>query len=82
MELVARPCATIGAMWVPSGEVDAGFPPQHVWNGRAVDIRIQNADFRPFSRQRKREVHGGRRFTHPPLPELTAMMFFTPLTPG
>ncbi len=40
------------------------FCPQHVWNGRAVDIRIQNADFRPFCRQRKRQVNGGRRFTH------------------
>ena len=43
------------------------FSTQHVRNGRAINIRIQNADFRPFCRQRKRQVHGGRRFTHPTL---------------
>jgi hypothetical protein len=36
----------------------------------------------PFRCQRQRQVDGGGGFPTPPLPELTAMMFFTPFTPG
>ncbi|MFP1559163.1 hypothetical protein ACLB1T_31940 [Escherichia coli] len=47
-----------------------------------VDIGVQNADFRPFRRQCQRQVYRRGRSSTPPLPELTAMMFFTPLIPG
>ena len=43
------------------------FRAEHGRNRRAVNIGIQNADFRPFRRQRQREVDRGRRFTHPAL---------------
>ncbi len=40
--------------------------------------RVQNADFRPFRRQCQRQVYRVEDLPTPPLPELTAMMFFTP----
>ncbi|MFO6426684.1 hypothetical protein ACLBOM_15090 [Escherichia coli] len=71
-------------MWVPSGDVGPDFLRPAWWElmGRK-DIGVQNADFRPFRRQCQRQVYrrGGVPPT-PPLPELTAMMFFTPLIPG
>ncbi len=38
---------------------------------------VQNADFRPFRRQCQRQVYRVEDLPTPPLPELTAMMFFT-----
>ena len=43
------------------------FRAEHGRNRRPVNIGIQNADFRPFRRQRQREIDRRRRFTHPAL---------------
>ncbi len=69
-------------MWVPSGDLDADFLRPAWWELMGRRYRRQNADFRPFRRQCQRQVYRREDLPTPPLPELTAMMFFTPLYPA
>ncbi len=55
------------------------FRAQHVWNGRTVDIGIQNTDLCPFRRQRQRQVNGSRGFPHPALARTDGNDVFHPV---